>query len=288
MTPCRAAIACLRSWFSGIAVHPALGAAACIAAIAPGAAPKALSFAPSRARKGGPPALQRFRADERHARGQPVDDRGQRRGHRGSVPATGAGGRTSAPCRSRNASDAGPRVGRGVGELLVLAVEERVRRALVDDDLVLDAGAVSASSNAALSAAVMFASSPAWSARIGAVIWRGQLDRAGLAVALAGRRRRSRPRRPGRGRPRRRATSCRPPKQNPTVKIAAQLAARGRAEVGDGRARRRPARPPASSARRAPCTGSRRRASRRRPCGRSSRTRSRGSRARRSRSASSS
>src|SRR5262245_55246105 len=36
--------------------------------------------------------------------------------------------------------DALPRVGRGVGELLVLSVEETVRCAVENDDLVLDAG----------------------------------------------------------------------------------------------------------------------------------------------------
>ena len=54
VTPCRAAIACLRSWFSGSPyIHPS-AAAACIAATADGAAPNALSLAPSRARNGRP------------------------------------------------------------------------------------------------------------------------------------------------------------------------------------------------------------------------------------------
>ena len=82
VTPCRAAIACLRSWFSGSPYIQPSAAAACIAAIARGAAPNALSLAPSRARKGR--ARRRSSASgptNGHARGQALDDRGQRCGH---------------------------------------------------------------------------------------------------------------------------------------------------------------------------------------------------------------
>ena len=54
-----------------------------------------------------------------------------------------------------------PRVVGRIGEVGLLAIEEAVRRAVVDDDLVLDVRTVSACSNAALSSAVIPWSSPA-------------------------------------------------------------------------------------------------------------------------------
>ena len=62
---------------------------------------------------------------------------------------------------------AAPRVLGRVRELRLLAVEEAVRRAVVDDDLVLDARVGQRRSKIALSSAVIPWSSPACSARIG-------------------------------------------------------------------------------------------------------------------------
>jgi hypothetical protein len=54
--------------------------------------------------------------------------------------------------------------------MFLLAVEEGMWSTVVGDDLVLDTGAVNASSKAAFASRGMFGSSPAWSARIGAAI----------------------------------------------------------------------------------------------------------------------
>ena len=167
-----------------------------------------------------------------------------------------------------------PRVGRRVGELLELAVEEAVRRAVVDRDLVLDASR--------LECLLELADVLDRDARVGAA-HQGEDRRLELVRALgrprAGRRgpapaaRRSRPRPRARARRRPRATSCRPPKQNPTVKTdVAPSASRSQRDRGGGVGLHALAR---SSARRAACTRTRRRASRRRPCARSSRSRRR-------------
>ena len=166
-----------------------------------------------------------------------------------------------------------------VREVLLLAVEEAVRRARIRDELVRDAGRASASSKAALSSAVMFLSSPACSARIGHAIsgarWIGpgepswplarapvEADGAGEAVAARGREPRVAAAH---------AEADREDRRSPRVP-----AARRRTR------RRRPGSRPASRPARVACTRSRRRASRRRRCGRSSRRRSPRSPARRS------
>ena len=78
-----------------------------------------------------------------------------------------------------------PGVGRGVGVLLVAAVEEAVRRALVDHDLVLDAGvAQRRARSAATSSAGIAWSAPPISARIGALHLGRALRSARRAVAL--------------------------------------------------------------------------------------------------------
>ena len=116
------------------------------------------------------------------------------------------------------AQDALPRIGRCVGELLLLAVEEAVRRAVVRHELVLDAGLGEGllEGGVVLGRDVLVVAGLEREDR--ALHLAGALGRARrLALLAAGRR--SRPPRPGRDRRRRRATSSRPPKQKPTVKI---------------------------------------------------------------------
>ena len=135
--------------------------------------------------------------------------------------------------------------------------------------------AESASSNACESSTGIAGSSPPCSARIGpASRPRAGPDRVSRRCRVPSCRR-SRPRRRARGPPRMRATSCRPPKQKPTVKTDPARVRAGRRR----RRRRPPGRPQASSAGRAACTRSRPRACRFPPCARSSRTRARRSRA---------
>ena len=162
----------------------------------------------------------------------------------------------------------------------MLAVEEAVRRAVVDHDLVLDTGC-----------AERLVERPRVLDRDSGVVAalegedrRGRsrrLAESALVTRRSPRRacRRSRSRRRDRdpscgGEPRVAAAEAEPDRED-------GVAPRG-AKVLDARARRPPARRPASSAARAACTRSRRRASLPRPCARSSRTRPRRTRARRS------
>ena len=103
---------------------------------------------PRRGLRGGRAARARARrAHRERGRSAAADRGGARPPHRGR--------RGVAACvteyRSMKASDAAPGVRRGVGELLLLAIEEAVRRARIGDDLVLDAGGCEGRSKASTS-----------------------------------------------------------------------------------------------------------------------------------------